>query len=141
MPSSLWTDPANPGAAPTEVTVDVILGADVLPGVLENQATLDYDQDGSTDVFSDDPGDGSDPRDPTTIQVNGSMEITKTVEGHPVDNAADQFTINLVCTTSGGGAHTVQATHIVNDADGTAWPTAAANSFCLLYTSPSPRDA
>ena len=126
MPSSLWTDPANPGAAPTEVTVEVVLGANALPGVAENQATLDYDQDNIVDVLSDDPGDGSDPRDPTTILINGSMEIAKTVIGHPVDDATDQFPITLNC-----GAHIVAAGSIVSDTDGTAWPTAAANGFTL----------
>ena len=107
MPSSLWTDPANPGATPTEVTIEVVLGDDALPGEAENQATLDFDQDGTVDVLSDDPGDGSDPRDPTTIQILGGFTVSKTVEGHPVSNGTDTFPVTLSCTTADGGTHDV----------------------------------
>ncbi len=131
MPSSLWTDPANPGSTPTEVTIDVVLGDDVLPGTLENQATLDYDQDGTVDVLSDDPGDGSDPRDPTTIEVRGAFEVTKTVEGHPADNNADTFAITVSCTTATGASHTVAAASITDDTTGTAWTGAGTNTFAI----------
>ena len=129
MPSSLFTDPANPGSPPTVVTIDVVLGDDVIPGVLENQATLDFDQDGTVDVLSDDIGDSTDPRDPTTIQVLGGFEISKTVEGHPEDNDADSFPVTIVCVAADGTPHTVDATSIVDAATGAPWPGATTNGF------------
>ena len=131
MPSSLWTDPANPGADPTTVTIDVELGADTLPGELENQATLDFDQDGNVDLLSDDPGDGSEPRDPTTIQVLGEFEVSKVVVGHPEDNNIDEFTMVISCTTASGAAFEVPAARIVDANTGTAWPTATTNGFTI----------
>ena len=129
MPSSLWTDPDTPGAAPTVLTVDVLLGDDIVPGEYENQATLDFDQDGTVDVLSDDPGDGSDPRDPTTIEVLGAFTVTKTVEGHPVSNDTDSFPVTLTCTTADGSTHSVAAGSISDAATGAPWPGAATNSF------------
>ncbi len=129
--SSLWTDPASPGATPVVVTVDVVLGPDMAPGEYENQATLDYDQDGVVDVLSDDPGDGSQPRDPTTIQVTGGFTVTKTVEGHPDGPTTDSFTVTIACTTVGGAALSVPASAIVNTATGSPWPDAGVNTFTI----------
>ncbi len=129
MPSSLFTDPAQPGSPPTVITVDVVLGPDVIPGTLENQAELDFDQDGTTDVLSDDIGDGSDPRDPTTIQVLGGFTISKTVEGHPVDDGTDSFDVTLVCTAADGSIHDVAASSILDATTGAPWPGATTNGF------------
>ena len=129
MPSSLFTDPANPGSDPTVITIDVVLGDDVIPGVLENQATLDFDQDGTVDVLSDDIGDSTDPRDPTTIQVLGGFEVSKTVEGHPEDNDTDSFPVTIVCVAADGTPHTVDAASIVDAATGAPWPGATTNGF------------
>ena len=52
MPSSLFTDPANPGSPPTTFTFDVLLSDDIAPGTYENQADLDFDQDGTVDELS-----------------------------------------------------------------------------------------
>ncbi len=128
-PSSLWTDPANPGSDPVVVTVDVLLGSSMLAGDYENQATMDFDQDGTVDVFSDDPGDGSEPRDPTTITVTGSFTVDKTVVGHPVPNTTDSFVINVVCEAADGSALSLPGNSFRNAADGTAWPSASAGTF------------
>ena len=131
MPSSLWTDPATPGSPPTVVTIDVEIGPGTTPGELQNQATLDFDQDGTVDVRSDDPGDGSDPRDPTTIEVLGSFLVSKTVVGHPTDDDSDEFAMTISCTTASGDPFDIQATSIVDASTGAAWPGATTNGFTI----------
>ncbi len=133
IPSSLWTDPATPGDDPVVITFDVAIPANATPGEYENQATLDYDQDGDVDLLSDDPGDGAEPRDPTTIQVTGQFTIAKTVVGHPEGNDTDSFAMTVVCTATDTSAITIAATDIVNATTGAAWPGAGAGTFTISH--------
>ncbi len=131
VPSSLWTDPDTPGEDPVVITFDVQIPADTLPGEYENQATLDYNQDGEIDLLSDDPGDGSEPRDPTTIQVTGEFTVSKSVDGHPDGPDTDSFTMNVVCTAADGPTITIDSTDIVDAITGSSWPGAGAGTFSI----------
>ncbi len=130
-PSSLWTDPANPGQPPVEVVVEVRLTRAMAPGTYENQATLDFDQDGVVDVLSDDPGDGSDPRDPTTLSVMGAFLVDKTVIGHPTDDSTDSFAVTVACVLADGSPVDVLRTSFRNESTNAAWPGAATNTFSI----------
>ncbi len=131
IPSSLWTDPATPGEDPVVISFETQIPADATPGEYENQATLDYDSDGTIDLLSDDPGDGSEPRDPTTVQVTGEFTVSKTVTGHPDGNDTDAFTMTLACTTVDGATVVVNPSSIVDADTGSPWPGATVDAFTI----------
>ncbi len=133
VPSSLWTDPDTPGQDPPVVTFEVQIPASATPGTYENQSTLDIGRDGDIDLLSDDPGDGSEPRDPTTVDVTGSFTVTKTVAGHPDGPTTDSFTMTVTCTNADTSAHPVAASDIVDNTTGTAWPGAGAGTFTIEH--------
>ncbi len=129
VPSSLWTDPDTPGQPPVTIDIEVAVPAGMAPGEYANQATLDLGRDGTVEFLSDDPGDTSDPRDPTTIRVASDLLVGKTVEGHP--GTPGTFDFVVACTDPlTGAAHTVDAADIVAPG-GAAWPDAVANGFAL----------
>ena len=127
-PSSLWANPASPGGDPVTVIVEVEIGADMLPGEYDNQATLENPFDPGDLVSSDDPGDVSDPEDPTTIQVTGEFTVTKAVATHPDGNATDAFTVVIECIDAENNEFDVDPSSIV-DAAGTPWTGAGFNTF------------
>ena len=129
VPSSLWTDPDTPGQPPVTIDLEVAVPAGMAPGEYANQATLDIGRDGSVEFLSDDPGDTSDPRDPTTIRVTSDLTVGKTVEGHPGTPGAFDFVVACIDPMT-GVAHDVGAADIV-DGTGTAWPGATTNGFAL----------
>ncbi len=129
VPSSLWTDPDTPGQPPVTIDLEVAVPAGMAPGEYANQATLDLGRDGSVEFVSDDPGDTSDPRDPTTIRVASDLTVAKRVEGHPGTPGDFDFVVSCVDPMT-GLAHDVAAVDIVDGSD-VAWPGATTNGFAL----------